>query len=277
LEAALENHWAPRRMYEAYVANAFIFIEQMQKIVLPTIWHAAYDHFLQQELEKDNPDAHKVASLRADAVMRNTVPTFNLADLSTVMRDTGFIGYITQFYSFLNVVLQQQYRILEPFFKARGFKDSSLALAALTPKIVSHMFLFSHVSEWIMGRGPWLVAGAGHDDEIAANFAIWFALKGTVEYFLAPMPLGSDLVYAMGELRYTKSRRLYPLPHFGAGKVGPISDAFSSFHRLIADALSGDFDAERRYRFARSISNLSGNPIQPLQPIYTAYEIINAA
>lgn len=277
LEAALENHSAPRRMYEAYVANAFIFIDQMQKIVLPTIWHAAYDHFLQQELEKDNPDAHKNASLRADAVMRNTVPTFNLADLSTVMRDTGFIGYITQFYSFLNVVLQQQYRILEPFFKARGFKDSSLALAALTPKIIAHNFLFSHVSEWIMGRGPWLMAGAGHDDEIMANIAIWFALKGTVEYALAPMPLGSDVVHAAGEIRYTRRRGLHHHSPFGAGKVGPISDALSSFHRLVSDALSGDYDAERLYKIARSISNLTGNPVHPLQTLYTAYEIINAS
>lgn len=275
LQQMMEGWSGPRRVYEAFLSNAFIFIDKMQRIVLPTIWTAAYDFYLQQELEKGTADAEKVAILRADAVMRNTVPTFNLVDLPSLMRDTGFWGTMLQFYSYLNVVYQQRTRILEPFFKARGFKDSAEALLTLAPQLAAHSFLFSTLSEWIMGRGPWLPAGSEHEDEIAANFAIWLFWKNFVEYPLTPLPLGSDLLYAVGDFRYSRYKGLHHVPRFGAGAVGPVGMAVENIARLSQAGFSGKYDARKVYYMARAASQLAGFPIYPLQTVHSAAHLID--
>src|SRR5690606_16886766 len=231
-----------------------------------------YDFHLQQELAKGTADAEKVAILRADAVMRNTVPTFNLVDMPSLLRDTGFWGTTLQFYSYLNVVYQQRSRILEPFFKARGFKDSAEALLTLAPQLAAHSFLFSSVSEWIMGRGPWLVAGSDREEEIAANFAIWLFWKNFVEYPLTPLPLGNDLLYAVGEFRYSRYKGLHHVPHFGAG---PVAMAVHNLARLSQAGFSGKYDAKKVYSMARAASQLAGFPIFPLQSVYSAAHLID--
>ena len=123
---------------------AFAAMKGVDVIVSTSVWQGSYRQALAMGLEggKDGP-----AVRWADDIFLRVQPSISNVERSRILRDKGWVGALSQFYSYLNVVYRANRRIAAPLY-TQAFQDAGPAEKA---KIAGRTA--GQPSRW---RGRWL-------------------------------------------------------------------------------------------------------------------------
>lgn len=135
-------------VWHGYLDHAFAFTETTTGATMSAVWVGAYRQALAND--KSEHDAIQFA----DNIVLKVFPSYSAVNMAAVLRDKGFIGMMTIFHSYLNLMYNRWRDGVEPFFQAHGLMERAKTLPRITGYTLGLLTVVGPLGSLAMGHGP---------------------------------------------------------------------------------------------------------------------------
>ncbi len=128
--------------------HAFYFTELLEKAYATPMWLGAYRQALAQGLSDED------ATRFAEGIIRKSLTAKHTMDKAAIQRDKSYLGFVSVFMGFSNLVYNQYRRIWNPVFQAEGTRATTLAATSALMNHFALTLIVGPLAELVVGRGP---------------------------------------------------------------------------------------------------------------------------
>ncbi len=128
--------------------HAFYFSELLEKAYATPMWLGAYRQALAQGLSDED------ATRFAEGIIRKSLTAKHTMDKAAIQRDKSYLGFVSVFMGFSNLVYNQYRRIWNPVFQAEGTRATTLAATSALMNHFALTLIVGPLAELVVGRGP---------------------------------------------------------------------------------------------------------------------------
>jgi len=228
--------------------HSFVFMEFSDRLSSSLIWTARYRQGMAEHGDE------KRAVTEADVAVAKVMPGFSAVDKAGLLRDKGYMGTVTRFYSFLNTAFNAVRNELHRFHTAEDGVEVAKLIVPVGARLLAYGFVVGVMSEFLRGRGP------DGDEE----WPEWLMRKWALGYMsLAPMGGDVGAMVESGILNKPHNPRAGPIASLGV-------DAYRAFNAFQSEDKTG---AEKLGAYLNVAGDVMGVPKKPISSAVYWYEL----